>query len=176
MKNKISLLKFEIFSTIFILLLGTILHFTFEWSGNNLFVGTFSAVNESVWEHLKLLFFPMLITTIIGYLYFREEYPNYLCSKMKGIILSLIFIVVFFYTYTGILGYNIALFDIGSFIVATILGQYYSYKKTISGSSCNNLVAFIVLMLFTLSFVVFTFFPPSIGLFEETTIEIFNPQ
>ena len=167
MKNKMSLFKFEIFSTIFILVLGTLLHFTYEWSNNNWFVGTFSAVNESVWEHLKLLFFPMLITTIIGSLYFKDEYPTYLCSKAKGIILSLLFIVVFFYTYTGILGYNVALLDIGSFIAAVILGECYSYKNIVYQYSCNNLISGIILVLLTISFVLFTFFPPNIGLFEE---------
>ena len=57
--KKISLRKFEIISTFFAIALGTLLHFTFEWSGNNPVVGIFSAVNESTWEHLKILFFPM---------------------------------------------------------------------------------------------------------------------
>ena len=61
------LIKAELIVILFSLVLGTLLHFTYEWSGENLFVGSFSAVNESVWEHLKLVFFPMLITTIIIY-------------------------------------------------------------------------------------------------------------
>ena len=65
MSKKSSILKFEIISTIFIMIVGTLLHFTFGWSNNNPLVGTFSAVNESTWEHLKLLFFPMLIIPII---------------------------------------------------------------------------------------------------------------
>ena len=38
-------------------LLGTLLHFTYRWSGRNPLI---APVNESVWEHMKLLFFPML--------------------------------------------------------------------------------------------------------------------
>ena len=71
MKEKI--LKFTVFSIIFVWFLGTLLHFAFEWSGNNLFVANFSSVNESTWEHLKLLFYPMLLTTIIGYFYLQTE-------------------------------------------------------------------------------------------------------
>lgn len=59
------LLKYQFFSAILSIILGTILHFTFEWSGNNAFIGTFSSVNESTWEHLKLVFYPMLFTAII---------------------------------------------------------------------------------------------------------------
>jgi len=68
--NSNKILKFQIFSAIFAIILGTILHFTYEWSGGNAFVGTFSSVNESTWEHLKLAFFPMLLTAIIRILYF----------------------------------------------------------------------------------------------------------
>ena len=50
---------------LFISVLGVLLHFTYEWSGDNPIVALFSAVNESTWEHLKLLFFPMLLLTII---------------------------------------------------------------------------------------------------------------
>lgn len=59
------LLKYQILSAIFAIILGTLLHFTYEWSGNNAFVGAFSSINESTWEHLKLAFYPMLITSII---------------------------------------------------------------------------------------------------------------
>lgn len=114
-KNK--LLKFQIFSVIFTWILGTLLHFTYEWSNENIIIAAFSAVNESTWEHLKLLFFPMFITTVIGYFYLRptEEYKNFLCAKKIGILSALSFVVVFFYTYTGIIGTNFAVLDIGSF-------------------------------------------------------------
>lgn len=96
-KNKF--LRFQIFSLLFTYVLGTILHFTYEWSNENSIVALFSAVNESTWEHLKLLFFPMLITTIIGYFYLKtekDEYNNFLCARIKGILCALTFVVVFF--------------------------------------------------------------------------------
>lgn len=37
--------------------LGTLAHFAYEWSGKQLLAGAFCAVNESTWEHMKLLFF-----------------------------------------------------------------------------------------------------------------------
>ena len=58
-------LKTNLFRFIFISVLGVLLHFTYEWSGDNAVVGLFSAVNESTWEHLKLLFFPFLLLTIL---------------------------------------------------------------------------------------------------------------
>ena len=172
--KKISLLKFQIFSTIFTFVLGTLLHFTFDWSNNNQLIGTFSAVNESTWEHLKLLFFPTLLTTIIGYFYYKDTIPNYLCSKTKGIIIALLFIVIFFYTYTGIIGNNIAILDIGSFFIAVILGEYYTYKKINNNIPCNNIISTIILLTLFFSFILFTFHPPKIELFLDPITEKFG--
>jgi hypothetical protein len=167
MKKQMSILTFEILSTIFVMILGTLLHFTFEWSSNNLFVGAFSTVNESTWEHLKLLFFPMLTATIIGYFYTKPTVCNYLCAKVQGILVAISFIIVFFYTYTGIIGTNFAILDIASFFIAVILGEYVSYKKIVSKASCNNLISIIILLVLCLCFIIFTFLPPHIGLFKD---------
>lgn len=167
MSKQYSIFKFEFFSAIFTLVLGTILHFSFEWSENNLIVGAFSAVNESTWEHLKLVFFPMLISTIVGFIYYKKEFPNYLCVKTKGILLALSFIVIFFYTYTGILGKNLSVLDIGSFIIAVILAEYYTLKNVSNKSTCNNFTASITLIALFLCFIIFTYFPPYIGLFMD---------
>ena len=53
---------------IIIAAIGALLHFTYEWSNNNSLIATFSTVNESTWEHLKLAFFPILIFGIIDLL------------------------------------------------------------------------------------------------------------
>ena len=52
MNSKI--LKWELYGILVLSLLGTVMHFVFDWSGQSAPVGAFAAVNESVWEHLKL--------------------------------------------------------------------------------------------------------------------------
>ena len=84
MKYEKIFLLFEILSTVFILILGTILHFTFTFSNNNPIVGIFSAVNESTWKHLKLLFFPMLITIIIGTNYAFLDISSFFIATILG--------------------------------------------------------------------------------------------
>ena len=115
--------NWQIVAVLFTLILGTLLHFTYEWSGNNQIVGTFSAINESTWEHIKLLFFPMLIFAIFGGINIYKETNNYIEAKTIGIIFGMLFITVFFFTYTGIIGTNFAVLDIGSFFVGVILGK-----------------------------------------------------
>lgn len=167
MQKKNSILIPEIISTIFVMILGTLLHFTYKWSGNNMLVGIFSPINESVWEHLKLIFFPMLITIIIGYFYKGKDFDNYLSSKVIGIIVMLSFTIIFYYTYSGIIGKNYAVIDIGTFFVAVLLGQIVSYKIMQTRFHGNNLISIIILVALLLCFVVFTFMPPSIALFKD---------
>lgn len=40
---------------IFTAILGTLLHFLFDWTNGSVIAALFSAVNESIWEHMKLL-------------------------------------------------------------------------------------------------------------------------
>ena len=167
MKNKNAIFKFQIISTIFSMILGALFHFTYNWSNKNLLVGSFSAVNESTWEHLKLLFFPMFITAIIGYFYIGKTIPKFLCAKTIGIVCSILFTVVFFYTYTGILGTNFAILNILTFLFSVILGEFLAYKIIVSSCSCNNKIAIIILVILFLCFIVFTFSPPEIGLFKD---------
>lgn len=167
MKNKSKVFKYEFISTIIIIILGVLLHFAYEWSGDNKFIGLITPVNESIWEHLKLLFFPMVVLLIIGYFYVGKDYKNYVCAKTLGIIISMIFIVVFYYTYSGVIGRNIDFINIGSFFVAVFLGQYISYRNIFSLEFCNIKKVIYYLVIMTLIFIFFSFNPPDIGLFKN---------
>lgn len=167
MTKKISLLKFQIISFIISCILGVLFHFTYEFSDNNTFVAIFSSINESTWEHLKLIFFPMILTTLFGYLYFGKKYPNFLCARTIAILCAMIFTVVFFYTYTGILGRNIAFIDISSFFISILIGEYITSKLINFGLKCNKTVSFIILFGLLILFILFTFNPPGIQLFQD---------
>ena len=173
MIKKISLKKFIIISIIFSSVVGILLHFLYEWSNKNCVVSLFSAVNESTWEHLKILFFPMLITTIIGYFYYRDI-DNYLCSNFKGILLAMLFIVVFFYTYTGVFGISSTFINILSFIVSIILGELYAYRDILKNECCNKVIPVILLVFLISIFIIFTFKPPRIGLFLDPVTKTYG--
>ncbi len=159
--------NYQILSAIFVSILGTLLHFTYEWSGESELVGWFSAINESVWEHLKLVYFPMLLTTVIGFCYIGKNTPNFLCTKTLGIVIAMLFIIIFFYTYTGIIGKSIVFIDIASFFVAVIIGEYVPYKLITSEFKCNKIIAMIVLLFLLACFIIFTYFTPHLGIFKD---------
>lgn len=162
--------NWQIIAVLFTLVLGILLHFTYEWSGNNPIVGTFSAINESTWEHLKLLFFPMLVFAIFEGFNIYKETNNYIEAKTIGIMFGMLFITVFFFTYTGIIGTNFAVLDIGSFFVGVILSEIIAYKimqKESFSTKKTKTISVIILILITIMFVSFTFNPPNINYFRD---------
>lgn len=162
--------NWQIVTVLFTLILGTLLHFTYEWSGNNQIVGTFSAINESTWEHLKLLFFPMLIFAIFEGINIYKETNNYIEAKTIAIIFGMLFITVFFFTYTGIIGTNFAVLDIGSFFVGVIFSEIITYKimqmKSFSTNKTKT-ISIILISILVLCFIFFTFNTPNINYFRD---------
>ena len=158
----------QIITAIICIILGILLHFTYELSGKNMVIGLFSAVNESTWEHLKLLFFPMGLMAIIGSFVIKRKTYNYWFAQAVGILSAMIFTVVFFYTYTGIIGTNFAIVNIAIFIVAVCIGTYISYRLMISPRIYEvEGVSIFFLVILLLLFILYTFCPPQIQLFKD---------
>ncbi len=160
---------YTILSTIFTIILGSLLHFTYKWSGENDFVALFSAVNESTWEHLKLLFVPMFLFTLWEYTKLGTQYSNYVISKALGILAGLITIPILFYGYTKILGTHYLLLDIVIFLLGVIVSHFISYFLMSNGSLSGKyyqLLGGILLILLAMSFLWFTFYPPNLTIFE----------
>jgi hypothetical protein len=168
-----SVLIYELIGMVFMIILGSVLHFTFEWSGSQPVVGVFSAVNESVWEHLKLAFWPALLFMLIEYALLRKTANNFAFAKTIGVYLIVIIIPIVFYSYTAITGKSIFVIDISTFIVAVTIGQLSSYKLLTYKKLPDNLnrVSLIALTLLGLAFVLFTFYPPQLPIFRDPNTE-----
>ena len=147
---------------------GTLLHFLYDWTGITIVV-LFSAVNESIWEHMKILFFPMLIFAIIESRYFAKDYENFWCAKLIGILVGLAVIPVMYYTYTGVLGVSADWFNIIIFFIAAAVAYMIETRlMKIDKNFCKSpKVAIIVLCIIAVVFSVFTFATPKIPLFED---------
>ena len=138
MLEKRSIFWYELVGMVFIIILGTLLHFTFEWSGFQEIVGAFSAVNESVWEHLKIAFMPSILFAILEYRYLNKKTNNYFFAKAVGIYTIMVIIPVIFYTYTIFIEHNLTI-DVISFMFAIIVGQFVSYKMLTFKQLSKNL-------------------------------------
>ncbi len=149
-------------------LLGTLLHFLYDLTDSAV-AALFSGVNESTWEHMKLLFFPMLLFAIVQSLYVGREYENFWCIKLKGTLLGLLLIPVIFYTLRGIFGGTPDLVNIAIFFVSAAVAFVYETRQFKKGSlPCKGeRVAVAVFILIAVAFWVFTFITPEIPLFKD---------
>lgn len=163
MKN---LKSYMLLGVLFVSVLGTLFHFVYAWSGNNLFVSLFAPINESIWEHTKLLFFPMLLYALYGKKKPGADYPCLGSSMIAGMLLGIASIIVLFYTYSGILGFHVAFADIAIFYISVILAFLFAYRLTLS-CKADAYSAFLKLLLIALvvCYLLFTVFPPNIPLF-----------
>ncbi len=147
---------------------GTLLHFLYDWLGGAIWIAPFSGVNESTWEHMKLLFWPMFLFSVIQSFFFRDQ-KEFWCVKLRGILWGLILIPVLFYTYNGVIGKSPDWLNIAIFFVCAAISYLYEAKtfrkeNTPCRSSRTTLA---VLCAIALSFVIFTFATPEIGIFKD---------
>ena len=149
---------------------GTILHFLYDWTGGNILVASFSGINESTWEHMKLLFWPMLVFSVIQYFFFKEE-TNYWQIKLTGILVGLFLIPVLFYTYNGALGKSPDWINIAIFYVSAAVAYFTECRFLIN--SCKTIIppwaSLAMISLIGIIFIVFTFHPPTLPIFQSPT-------
>ena len=150
--------------------LGVLLHFTYEWSGGSAPAAAFSAVNESTWEHMKLLFIPVFLFSVGQVCLLGRNYPNLPAVRALSIVTGLTLIPVLFYTYTGILGrdftwVNIALFflaDFGAFAL-----DFALLRRGRLSSGWQQMLGLAVLGGLAVCFVWCTFHPVRLPLWQD---------
>lgn len=166
---KKSVPTWQIAGFIFTGILGTFLHFLLDISGGNALAALFSAVNESIWEHMKLLFYPMFLFALIEYKVWGKKLREFWCVKLKGILLGLLLIPVIYYTYTGILGTSVDWFNIAIFFLTAGVAFWVETKLFQQGGNCRigSRMSFVLLCLIGVIFTVLTFLPPRIPFFQD---------
>lgn len=117
---------------IFSIIVGTLAHFGYEWMGKNPIAAIVFPIDESVWEHVKLLFFPTLLYSLFLIKKWKKVYPCLTHSVPVGIVTGSLSIPAFFYFYTAILGTHILTMDILIFIVSVVICFWVIYKLTLS--------------------------------------------
>lgn len=150
-------------------ILGTILHFLYDWTGGSAVVKPFSAIDESTFQHMKILCFPMTIFGLVQWFFFRKEYKCYFVIKLIGILVGLTLIPVLFYTYNGAFGKSPDWLNITIFMVADLCAfavEYTLFKK--ADGDCKpvwNILALVGIIATGVMFVLLTYLPPNLPIF-----------
>jgi len=116
----------EIIGLVFSIIVGTIGHFLYEWSGYNKVVGFFFSRNENTWEHMKLGITPIILWTIVELL--TSRFDNLFFAKFSSIVAFSISLMILYYGYKKILKKNILFLDILIFYISLGISSLVSIK------------------------------------------------
>ena len=147
------------------LVLGTLSHFLYEYSGENPFTALISPVNESVWEHLKLVFFPVFLVTAMEYFIHKSNKSALWGSRLAGAWMGMTAIVLLFYGYTSVLGREVLVIDILLFVIGVVVAFFVSERLRHCFRKVDAVYIFLGWLGSILLFFIFTAFPPEVFLF-----------
>ncbi len=173
MMREAKLAVWEIGCVIWVCMAGALLHFSFELSDYWLPMALISAVNESVWEHTKMYFWPGLVFALVQYTYTRHLHNNYWQGKALALAVTPLAIYALYYGYMGFISFTGGKANLTAMlsimVIAISTAQYLSYRiltaepfRPVSRRYAAATVATLVAM-----FSLLTFFPPRFFLFEN---------
>jgi hypothetical protein len=145
---------------------GSLLHFTYEWSGENALVGLVTPVNESVWEHTKLVVVPLVVVGVVGFV--RTRRVGELWGTLAGAVVGALLLPLVFYGYTGAFGVgNILWVDLLSFVgvVVTALAVKNRLARVDADRLPSPWLAVAGLVLILVLVALATLAPPDLPLF-----------
>lgn len=165
----------ELMGAAFMVALGSLLHFVFEWSGTWVPLAIVAAVNESIWEHLKLAFWPGVLWALLAPVPDRLQRSDLLAAKGVTLPVTAALIVGIFTSCTAILGQNLLPLDIGTFVVAILVGQFLSIRLLSRGLRWLREIGPFLLALLGLQLAAYgllSYLPPDHWLFIETSTNL----
>ena len=160
----------EAIGTVIMITLGSGLHFAFALFGSWTPLALVAAVNESIWEHLKLAFWPGFLWACLMPLPSQIIRCDILSAKGISLAITAILIVTTFLAYTTVLERNFLFIDIGIFVAAICIGQLVSLLLLVYAIRVREhtqVFGLVLLGLQVFAFSTFTFFPLDHWLFIE---------
>lgn len=168
-----NLKKIKIISIIGTFLLCFLSHFLYDWFPNSLF-SIFFPVNESIWEHMKMLFTSILLFSIIEYILIKKfniKYNNFMFATFIQALLSIpIYLIIFLPFYYRFGEKMIVTFLI--MIITFIIIYYIGYKiMKLKNIKYLNILSIILIIISYIIFGYLTYNPIKNHLFLDTDNE-----
>jgi len=168
--------KIVIYSFILDFVFSFLGHFFYDWFPNYI-SSMFFPVNESIWEHMKIIYTPIILTSIIKYfLLKRKDFKvyNYLFSSSVIGIIGIIFYLIIYLPFHYILGHNMVVAIIIlflTFVFSEFIGYYFMNSKPIKYSKYYGI--FIIIIVY-LIFTFLTYYPIYNDLFYDNQTKTYG--
>ena len=166
-----NLKKIKIIDVFIVFALCILFHFTYEWFPNKLFSIIFP-VNESIWEHMKLIYSSFLVCSLFDYIFskiYDTKINNLIFANFYSSIICIMTYLIIYLPVNHFIGHN-TVFAISLLFLIIILGQIISYKLMLKEE--NKSLKYISYVLIIIGYIIFgllTYYPPKTELF-------FDPQ
>lgn len=160
----------KIYGMFFTLSMGTLLRFTYEWSGRNPFIAVLAPTSGSLFEQLKLLFTPYMLWTLAEYAHYGQFQKNFIPIKAASLFAGMVIILLSLYFSVKVLHRKTLPVDLAAFAVSVPMAFGVDYLLTASRLSVGPAAALAVkLLLFAtaLAMAAFTLYPPDHPLFTD---------
>lgn len=163
--------KLKIKSIFIIFILSFLSHFAYE-TFPNFISSIIFPVNESIWEHMKLLTTPVLIYMVIEYFIFKKkkiEANNYILSYSLAIISSIIIFLLIYVPIYNKIGNNMFV-DITLLIFMIMYISFITYKLfNVKEIKYCNMLGIILFIIIYFNFFYLTYYPIKDYLFYDTS-------
>ena len=143
-------------------LIGSVLHFLFDWTKHNRFVALFSAVNESYWEHIKIAIWPVFLLQISLFLLGGYQVPSFVPAATVALYSIPVSMVGLVFLYKSVTKRNILWLDISIFFVCIAIAQsiFVLVLEQLEPTAGTLVMAGLFLLGLVVAFLLFTFRPP----------------
>jgi len=152
-------------------LVGSLFHFLYDLTGQLTIIGAISPVNESVWEHCKMVVLPTILWWTIYYIAMAKkkgiDKNKWFTAALSSLVVSIITIPFIFYFYTNAFGIESLVVDIMILLIAVTLGQLAGFHIFVFGKGINAKISIALIIAILIIFIVFTFSTPHLPIFLD---------
>ncbi len=164
------------FGTALCFALSAFLHVAYRLSGQSIIVAVFASVNESVWEHVKILVIPFLFWSIAEYYLLKPHIKRLIVARCAGTLAIMLLTICFFFIYSGIWGSSVLWIDITAAFLWIACGEIVSIRIINSDMNVRDIfpISAALLCLIIVMLLCFSVSPPKIGLFRDPVTQLYG--
>ena len=167
--------RFVFINAILTFAVSFLVHNIYKWLPS--VITTIFPVNESLFEHMKLIFISPIISSVIVYWFFRKK-DKIINNYLFGLIVSIIFNIIIFYLVYLPVYYSVgqSMFMTLSIYFITIVMSNYLYYLIIEMKNNHklNIISFFVIVVIGGILTYFTYNPIKIDFFRDPITKVYG--